>query len=107
MIEETDGNLFSSEDPTATISLVSPPGADYDLYVYCTSCGGTLVGASTLGGLTGHTDVVQYNANDDSFHWDDGDIIIEIRHWDSTSCGWWNLTVQGDTSVSASQICDP
>jgi len=102
-IEETS---LGGEDIVARIQLTSPPGADYDLYVYCSSCGGTYVGGSALGGLDGHTDTVDYQANDDDFTWDDGYVVIEVRHWNSTSCGTWTLTVTGDVG-SASEICNP
>jgi hypothetical protein len=96
LVEDSSSSIYIS----ATISLTSPPGTDYDLYVYCASCGGTLAGSSTLGGTTGHTDTVQVRANDEFAIDDTIDIIVEVRHFSSTVCAFWDLQVTGNTSVS-------
>jgi hypothetical protein len=85
---------------SAQIVLYSPPGVDYDLYVYCQSCGGALIGSSALGGLTGHYDVV-YVYNDDDWGTDDEiDVYVEVRYWSSDRCAWWELDVYGNVDVS-------
>jgi hypothetical protein len=95
--EESDAQAYLSAD----VELVSAPGTDFDLYVYCDSCGGALAGSSTTGGLSGHTDAVEVR-KDDSFGTDDTfDIYIEIRHSSSNICALWSLTVTGNTTVSS------
>lgn len=91
---------------SARISLYSPPGVDYDLYVYCVSCGGGLIGSSALGGLTGHTDTVDVRNNDDGGSSDDFDVLIEIRYWSSNRCAYWQLTATGDLAAPTNN-CDP
>ncbi len=81
---------------SATIQLDSPPGTDFDLYVYCLSCGGTLAGSSTNGGLSGHSDTVTVRRDDTWGVADDFKVIVEVRHVDSTVCAYWNLTITGN-----------
>jgi hypothetical protein len=85
---------------SATITLTSPAGADYDLYVYCVSCGGTLAGQSIVGGLTGHTDTVRVRMDDDPSVDDTADFIVEVRHYESNRCAYWDLDITGNTSVT-------
>jgi len=96
-ITEDSGSLLYL---SATVELWSPPGVDFDLYVYCLSCGGALAGSSTVGGLDGHWDVVDIRREDTPIVTDDFDVIVEVRHWDSTMCAYWQLTVTGDTLVA-------
>ncbi len=92
---------LSSVYVSATITLTSPPGTDYDLYVYCDACGGTMAGASTVGGLNGHSDTVSVRA-DDEFGVDDTfDVVVEIRHYDSSLCAYWDLDISANTLVAA------
>lgn len=100
--EDDDGIAYLS----ATIELYSPPGIDYDLYVYCFSCSGGLAGTSTVHGLSGHYDAVEVRANDDFGADDSHDIIIEVRHYQSNRCAYWDLEVEGNTSV-VNQTCNP
>ena len=94
--EDSAASIYLS----ATINLWSPPGVDYDLYVYCASCGGTLAGSSTNGGMDGHFDTVLVRA-DDQFGVDDTiDVIVEIRHFASDVCAYWQLEVVGNSAVS-------
>jgi hypothetical protein len=110
--EEWDRVRFTENDDgidyvKGRISLYSPPGVDFDLYVYCVSCGGTLIGSSALGGLTGHTDTVDVSNDDDWPGWDDSfDVIVEIRYWTSNRCAYWTLTATGDTGAETNN-CDP
>ncbi|MBI5487883.1 MAG: hypothetical protein HY905_11165 [Deltaproteobacteria bacterium] len=94
-------DLAGSAPITGTISLYSPPGIDFDLYVYCLACGGTLAGASTVGGLDGHLDQVDVR-RDDTAAADNLDVLIEIRHSAGVVCsgGDWSLTVNGATDVA-------
>ena len=88
----------------ARVSLAPGPGTDYDLYVYCVSCGGTLIGSSTNGGT--NVDTVDV-ANDDDIGVDDTfDIVIEVRHFQSARCANWGLTVSGNIGSTAN-ACDP
>jgi hypothetical protein len=97
-MSEDDSDLFSSVYLSATINLTSAPGTDFDLYVYCNNCTGGLAGSSTLG--SGQVDTVRVRTNDDSFSWDDMDVVIEVRHWSSSVCAPWTLQVIGNTAVS-------
>jgi hypothetical protein len=86
---------------SATIELWSPAGVDYDLYAWCDSCGGSYIGSSTVGGLTGHWDTIHVRAEDEWGEPDDFYVIVEVRYYDSTSCESWELTVTGYTIVSS------
>jgi hypothetical protein len=87
------------------VQLYSPPGVDFDLYVYCFDCGGGLAGSSTVTGTTGHWDTVYIRNEDDWGFSDDFGIVIEIRHKSSSRCAYWELTVTGNTVVST-QTCN-
>lgn len=97
VLEDSSASIYLS----ATVSLVSAAGTDFDLYVYCESCGGTLAGSSIS---TGATDTVRVRRNDSFISSDSFDILIEVRHASSSVCGDWELTVSGNTAVT-SQTC--
>jgi len=87
---------------SATIELVPPAGADYDLYAWCNSCGGTLIGSSQNSGST--PEVIHVRAEDEWGIADDFDVIIEIRchsvfvpHCEDN----WSLTITGHTTVGS------
>ncbi|MEZ4458942.1 MAG: MopE-related protein [bacterium] len=94
--EDSLSSLYLS----ATISLTSAPGTDYDLYVYCESCGGSLAGSSTTTGL----DTVRVRRNDSFASGDNFAVLVEVRHKSSTVCGYWTLNIAGNTTVS-SETC--
>jgi hypothetical protein len=95
----------SLEDLTATVMLWSPAGVDYDLYVRCSNCSGT-VRSSTVTSTVGHWDTVEVYNDDDWFGQDDTfDIVIEVRHKSSTLCAYWELYVYGNTDVSSYLNC--
>lgn len=83
---------------SAMVVLNSPVGTDYDLYVYCLACGGTLAGSSTSGG---QPDVVNVRRNDTLGSDESYDILIEVRYFSGNSGGTWNLSIQGNTAVGA------
>jgi len=99
-----DDSGFSPVYLSATVTLTSPVGADYDLYVYCNQCGGSLAGASNS---TGNTDVVNVRWDDTYFVNSSGYIIIEVRYKGGTSSNSWMLRVQGNTTVAASTCPSP
>jgi hypothetical protein len=99
--EDDNGSVYLS----ARIVLTSPPGTDFDLYVYCASCGGLLAGSSVIGSMTGHDDVVVVRADDEMFVDDTFDVIVEVRHFNSTVCANWNLNIFGNITASAA-TCD-
>jgi len=80
--------------------LHSPPGADFDLYVYCGTCGGSLAGSSIVGGQTGHFDTVNVRRDDGPFSDDSFDITIEVRHFQSSFCA-----VRLTSSITARPPC--
>jgi hypothetical protein len=102
LTEDSSSSIYLS----ATIQLTSAANTDFDLYVYCVNCGGLLAGSSTVGGLTGHTDTVQLRTNDDLGPDDDKMIVVEIRHWNSTACAPWTLTITGNTAVTTENCPD-
>lgn len=90
---------------SADISLHSPPNIDFDLYVYCDSCVGSLVGSSTVRSQSGHWDTVNVR-KDDTLGGDDSfEVIVEIRYHSGSVCGEemgsWVLNVAGNTTVSS------
>lgn len=93
VVEDSTSSVYLS----ATITLVSAPGTDFDLYVRCDGCSQSVVGSSIS---TSPTDVVRVRRNDSFASSDTFDVVVEIRHASSTACGDWELTIQGNTSVA-------
>lgn len=74
-------------------TLTVPPGTDYDLYVY-SACGGALI-ADSLGDVD-ETEVVTPTLTDDCGNKDNtGYFYIEVQHYGGSSCGMWELTLEG------------
>lgn len=97
-ISETATNI-DAEELTATVQLVSPTDADYDLYAYCLDCSAGVAASSTVLG-TGSTDTVGIRKDDVLGSNDQFMVIIEVRYAGGTSSDTWELTVTGNTSVS-------
>jgi hypothetical protein len=77
-------------------TLQSPPGADYDLYLY-RACGGQPKASSTLG--PGATDSAHEYQSDDWGNDDDFDLFVEVRFKPGSGsdlCGSWTLNVYGN-----------
>jgi hypothetical protein len=72
------------------VELQSPPGVDYDLYLY-RGCD-TLVRSSTRG--PGVLDSVLYFVNDLPSMQDDTDMWIEVRYVGGTQPGSWTMTAR-------------
>lgn len=87
MVEDSD----CPTDIEHRITLTSPPGTDYDLYVYRT-CGGAPVASSTS---TGATDQVTLRVNDRTGSSDTFTYMIEVRYFSGESCSNWDLLVEG------------
>ena len=84
---------------TATITLESPAGANFDLFVTCGACGGALMGSSTNG--AGLMDTVQFRHEDEDFGNDSRTLRIEVRYISATTCGsTYRLRVTGGTAVA-------
>jgi len=97
----TEDNFQQAVYLSATVQLYSPPGVDFDLYVYCVTCGGTLAGSSANRGLDGHYDLVNVR-KDDVFGVDDTlSLVVEVRHFTSNLCARWSLTITGNTVVNS------
>jgi hypothetical protein len=101
LTENDNGIVYLS----AHIDLYSPPGVDYDLYVYCVSCS-AVMGSSTAGGWGGHHDTFDVRNDDDWGSTDDFNILVEVRYYSSNRCANWTLTVTGNTAASSNN-CDP
>jgi hypothetical protein len=99
----SDTNATSS-DPgdvpylSSSISLVPGAGTDYDLEVYCSSCGGALAGSSDLEGAAEDFVDVRKNdgAADDSFG-----VLVHVVYFEAAACSDWTLSVESNTTVSA------
>lgn len=89
-----DETVNPPHDLTARVDLQSPPGVDFDLYVYCWSCGGSLAASSEQpAGLLDTVLVGRADGGGDS-GWD---FLVEIRYYSGAgACGAWTLTVTGD-----------
>ena len=97
--EDNSGDVYLS----ATVTLTVPAGIDYDLYLYCASCGTTAVASSTNG--TGQTEVVHVRWDDDAGQIDDGNFLVEVRYFNGSSPTPWSMQIDANTVV-ANPICD-
>jgi hypothetical protein len=94
-VAEDDDSFFDENDLGITVQLTSPPGTDYDLYLYC-DCA-SLADSSTNHGNT--LDVAQIGW-DDNVGADDGqNIFIKVEYFDGDSCASYHLEVLGNTSA--------
>jgi hypothetical protein len=102
--ELSEGNTsIGAEDLTARITLSSPPGVDYDLYVTCSSCGSGISASSSQG--PGLEDVLEVHVDDNAGP-DDTVFVIEVRYSSGAGCAPWSLQVHGDTDASADLTCN-
>ncbi len=81
----------------ADIFLDVPAGMDYDLWVYCDSCGGTL--AASSGNDEGVNELVHVQQDDQNNTSNSFTVIIEIEFFSANACGDWILTVTGSTGT--------
>ena len=102
LTEDDDGIVYLS----GHFVLYSPPGVDFDLYLYCNGCPGSVIQSSTVHSLAGHYDIVDIRNDDDWGSDDDIDAIVEIRNYNSNRCAYWTLTVTGDLAAPSNN-CDP
>lgn len=86
---------------SARIELESGGASNYDLYVYCDSCGGQLAGSSTN---PDDNDLLTVARNDDWGSEDSFSVIIEVRYI-SRECEDYTLRVIGNT-IASSFTCD-
>ena len=75
----------------ARMTLTSPPGIDFDLYVY-SSCG-NLIGSSTSTGTTDQ--IIITNGGDTPIINNGYSFWVEVRYYDGSSCNDWDLLVEG------------
>jgi hypothetical protein len=102
LIESSSGDY----DLSAMFFLYSPPGSDFDLYVRCSGCSGGANSVSTIHSLNGHTDTA-FTLRRDTDRIDSYPVIIEVRVYDQTSCGTWQLTVVGNTGGDYETCANP
>lgn len=96
----SENDFSSSSYLSARLELQSPPGADFDLHVYCESCGGALAGSSVSSSATDIVDIKRLDgASNESF-----EVLVEVRLYQTTVCADWTLTVTGDT-YAATETC--
>ncbi len=83
-------------DLTARIALVSGAGTDFDLVVYCPTCG--------TAGITDATDDIVEVGKDDVAGPSTFDVFVEVRYdgttTPSTTCNAWTLTVTGGVATA-------
>lgn len=100
-VEETDSSIFSS-DLSYKVTLTSPAGMDYDLFVKQgpedgnPDCGA----AEKKGAPSGASESVSNDWNDDQGLGGEDDSVwlnVEVRHVSGNDCNaTWSLTVQGN-----------
>ena len=83
---------------SASVQLDVGANVDFDLYVYCLSCGGALAGESEE--PTGISEWIDLRKNDTAAT-DTFDVLIEVRHYSAPVCAPWVLTIISDTAVTA------
>jgi hypothetical protein len=86
--------VAGNNDPDARITLSSPAGNDFDLFVYCEACGNVPIASSTNG--AGLDDVVNVGNVDISGQNNAFDVLIEVRWVSTTTCAGWTLSVLGN-----------
>ena len=103
-VSEADESILDCEDLTAAIKLYPAGGTDYDLYVYCDSCG-SLAGSSTNRGSA--MDEVRVRWEEDCIMGfptgtDSGRYIsILVRYYSANICNDYNLYVYGNASAGS------
>jgi hypothetical protein len=95
---------WSSIALKAEILLTNGNGSDFDLYVYCSQCGGVLLASSTSAGPN-QTEKVQLGKRDDGGVTDSFDVIVEIRYKTNSACGGWTLQVLGNSGGGGGKGC--
>ncbi len=99
-VTEDDQNVTGAA-MILTATLVSPPGANYDIYLYADACGGEPVARSTKG--AGTTDKATFTWGEGVFPnggLDNRTILIEVRNANETceANDKFTLVVRGATS---------
>ncbi len=82
-------------DITAQLALTSGTGTDYDLHVYCPSCGSTPISDAD--------DIVEVGRSDVTGQTRSFDVFAEIRYnpaSPSTTCAAWTLNVTGHAATA-------
>jgi hypothetical protein len=93
-VAEGDSSIFSA-GLKFTATLTSPPGVDFNLYVYQSPCGTGLYGQST--NPAGQTDAVSGGWGDVLGADDSRTVLVEVRYAGGGVCGAsWTLEVDGD-----------
>lgn len=103
-IEEQDSGILDPEDLSYTVSLTSPPGAQYNLIVRESSQAASVPNCNgTPKNGTGAPQSVHASWGDDQGFGGEDDsvwLIIEIQHVSGEACGpdnSWTLLVRGNT----------
>ncbi len=88
-------NVAGNNPIRAQVTLTSPPGANFDLDVTCTSCAGTTLSSNNATG----DDVIAVRRSDTTGVGDTYTIVITVRWVAAAACGNWALTVAGNTGT--------
>lgn len=100
-VEETDSSIFGA-DLSYKVTLTSPPGMDYDLFVKQGQEDGSpnCAAAEKKGTPSGTSESVSDNWDDDQGIGGEDDSVwlnIEVRHVSGNECNaTWSLTVKGN-----------
>lgn len=87
-----EAGIFGYDSLYLTVELQSPPGVNYDLYLY-DGCGGLLLRSSVA--APGQLDRVTYTWEDELAAEDDRQFWIEARFASGSTCEPWVLRVYG------------
>ena len=115
-VTEAVSSAFSRSDLSATFSLTSPAGQNYDLVVYCGTCVSS-AGSSSKGAGQVDTVTAAWHEGCTEYPWggctafpdgnpSDRDIHVLVKHGSANTCGDWTLNVQGNTAFSATTCSD-
>lgn len=86
---------WSAIDLRLRATLVSPPGQDYDLYIYATSCGTPTAKSEKPADTNDVAGIVRYDDLGSDSDW----VLIEVRAKATTTCNTnekWSLKIQGN-----------
>lgn len=88
----------ATSDVTGRIDLDVPDGVDFDLHVYCQTCGSGAIMSSSEH-PAGMRDTVLFRARDVAYVNDDQTVYVEVKFKSATTCAPWKVTVTGHVSV--------
>jgi hypothetical protein len=108
--QEAYYKLQLSEDDLVTsiylglrIGLTSPPGADFDLFVYCGSCANPVAASSAS---TSSYDEVELRV-EDTAELDTTEFVVHVKYWMAPICADWTLSITENIATDEAPACAP